>query len=171
MRCARPGPLLARVLPGLAIGVVACKPPPEQAPPPGPGPARSAPPAMTRPPAESSPMQPRLALTLLASPRQLAMAQRSTFMVGIEVVNHGTAAVDPQLSTGTELTVNGEVSMAWSMAIGNGAHDETWYRLPPGKTATISWPLGEDLFDRPGDYQLVLTLGGQTSTAEVRVTK
>lgn len=116
-------------------------------------------------------MQPRLALTLLASPRQLTMARRSTFMIGVEVVNHGTAAVDPQLSTGTELTVNGEVSMAWSMAIGNGAHDETWYRLPPGKAATISWPLGEDLFDRPGDYHLVLTLGGQTSTADVHVTK
>jgi hypothetical protein len=116
-------------------------------------------------------MQPTLAVKLLASPTQLTMAERSKFLVGVEVKNHGQAAVDPQLSTGCELTVNGEPSMAWNLAIGNGARDATWYKLPPGQTATMSWPLGTDLFDKPGDYHLVMTLAGQQSTADVHVDK
>ena len=116
-------------------------------------------------------MQSTLAVKLLASPTQLTMADRPKFMIGVEVVNNGTTTVDPQLSTGCELTVNGEPSMVWNLAIGNGARDASWYALPPGKTATISWPLGEDLFPKPGDYQLVLTLDGQRATADVHVTR
>lgn len=118
-----------------------------------------------------SSMQSTLAVKLLASPLQLTMADRSKFMIGIEVVNHGSTPVDPQLSTGSELTVNGTPSMSWNLAIGNGARDASWYKLPPGKTATMSWPLGVDLFDEPGDYHLVLTLAGQQSTADVHVSK
>jgi hypothetical protein len=116
-------------------------------------------------------MQSRLAVKLLASPTRLSMAERSKFLVGVEVVNHGSTAVDPQLSTGCRLTVNGEPSMAWNLAIGNGAREATWYRLPPGETATMSWPLGDELFDEPGDYRLVMTLAGQQSTADVHVTR
>jgi hypothetical protein len=118
-----------------------------------------------------SSMQSTLAVKLLASPRQLSMAERSKFMVGVEVVNHGSTAVDPQLSTGCRLTVNGEPSMSWNLAIGNGAREASWYMLPPGKTATMSWPLGTDLFDKPGDYHLVMTIAGQQSTADIHVTK
>jgi hypothetical protein len=126
-------------------------------------------------PTASSPsgssMQPTLSVKLLASPTQLTMAQRSKFMVGVEVVNRGSAPVDPQLSTRCALMVNGEPSMAWNLAIGNGARDASWTMLPPGKTATMSWPLGEDLFDKPGDYHLVMTLAGQQSTADIHVTR
>lgn len=115
-------------------------------------------------------MQPTLAVKLLASPTQLTMAERDKFMVGVEVTNRGKVAVDPQLSTG-ELTVNGERSMAWSLAIGNGAREPSWTSLPPGQTVGMSWPLGDALFDQPGSYHLVLTLGGQQSTADIHVTK
>lgn len=115
-------------------------------------------------------MQSRLAVKLLASPTQLRMAERSKFMIGVEVVNRGTTVVDPELSR-CRLTVNGEPSMSWNLAIGNGAREPTWTQLPPGETATMSWPLGLDLFDEPGDYHLVMTLGDQRSTADVHVTR
>lgn len=115
-------------------------------------------------------MQPTLAVKLLASPTQLTLAERDKFMVGVEVTNRGKIAVDPQLSTG-ELTVNGERSMAWSLAIGNGTREPNWTSLPPGQTVGMSWPLGDALFDKPGAYHLVLSLGGQQATADVRVTK
>jgi len=87
------------------------------------------------------------------------------------LIGDGAAAVDPHLSTGCELTVNGEPSMVWNLAIGNGAREPSWYSLPPGKTATMSWPLGEDLFPKPGDYHLVMTLDGQHSATDVHVTR
>lgn len=115
-------------------------------------------------------MQPTLAVKLLASPTQITMAGRDKFMVGIEVTNRGKVAVDPQMATG-ELTVNGERSMAWSLAIGNGTREPKWSSLPPGETVGMSWPLGDALFEKPGSYHLVLSFGGQQATADVRVTR
>lgn len=116
-------------------------------------------------------MHATLAVKLLAAPTRLTMAERAKFLVGVEVVNHGSTAVDPQLSTGCQLTVNGKESMVWNLAIGNGVREPSWTSLPPGATATMSWPLGADLFDKPGDYQLVLTLGGQRATADIHVAR
>jgi hypothetical protein len=115
-------------------------------------------------------MQPTLAVKLLASPTQLTLAERDKFMVGIEVTNRGKVTVDPQMSTG-ELTANGERSMAWSLAINNGLREPKWSALPPGETIKMSWPLGDALFDKPGAYHLVLSLGDQQATADIRVTK
>src|SRR5262245_10948273 len=53
-----------------------------------------------------------LAIKLLASHTQLTMAERSTFVVGVEVSNRGTLAVDPQLASSCELAVNGNTSVA-----------------------------------------------------------
>jgi hypothetical protein len=134
--------------------------------------ARPTSPDQSSPPSATSPaMQSTLAVKLLASPTQLTMADRPKFMIGVEVVNNGATAVDPNLSTGCELTVNGAPSMAWNLAIGNGAREPSWYSLPPGQTATMSWPLGEELFPKPGNYHLVMTLDGRQSTADVHVTR
>jgi len=111
-----------------------------------------------------------LAIKLLASPTTLTMAERKKFMVGLEVVNRGDAAVDPGLYNCT-LTVNGQPGYAWDLAIQNGPREAAWSMLPPGKTVTMSWPLGEALFEHPGTYHLVMKLGKQESTADVHVTK
>jgi len=111
-----------------------------------------------------------LSIKLLASPMRLSMTERTKFSVGVEVTNRGTANVDPDLMNCT-LTVNGKHSMSWSMAIGNGAREPSWYDLAPGRTATMSWPLGDELFDAPGDYHLVMALGGQQAIADVTVTR
>jgi hypothetical protein len=113
-------------------------------------------------------MHATLAIKLLSSPTQLTMAERSKFMVGLEVENRGTEVVEPQLSQ-CQLLVNGKSSLSWGLAIGNGTRAPEWYKLPPGKHVTMSWPLGEALFETPGDYHLVLQLGGQESTADVHV--
>jgi hypothetical protein len=100
----------------------------------------------------------------------MSMTDRTAFSVGVAVTNRGTANVDPDLVNCT-LTVNGKRSMSWSMAIGNGARESSWYDLPPNQTATMSWPLGDELFDEPGHYHLVVALGGQEATADVTVTR
>ena len=160
-----------------AVGLGACgKPADSTRPDPVAAPAAPAAPGRSPGAGSSNPtgaptMPSPLAVKLLASPTQLTMAQRPKFMVGVEVTNRGPTPVDPQLSTGCRLTVNGQPSMAWNLAIGNGAREASWYAVPPGQTATMSWPLGAELFDQPGDYHLVLTLGGQQATADIHVTR
>jgi hypothetical protein len=111
-------------------------------------------------------------LGLIARPTQLTMQTRSSFVVGVELTNRGASVIETQMSTGgCTLTVNGAESMAWNLAIGNGLRTTDSDRLEPGKTFSMSWPLGEDLFAAPGSYHLVLSVAGHQATADVVVTK
>ncbi len=114
-------------------------------------------------------MNPTLEIKLVAEPTTLAMADRASFKVGFEATNRGAAAVDPQLHDAV-LTANGARVYAWDLAIQNGPRDASWTGLPPGQSIAMSWPLGEAMFEQPGTYELVLTLGGQRSAARVEVT-
>jgi len=98
------------------------------------------------------------------------MADRAAFSIGLEVTNRGSRNLDPELTSCT-LSVNGKESMAWNMAVGNGAREPSWVDLMPGKTVTMSWPLGAELFGKPGSYHLVMALGDQEATADITVTK
>jgi len=112
-----------------------------------------------------------LAIKLLASHTQLTMAERSTFVVGVEVSNRGTMAVDPQLATSCELAVNGNTSVAWNFAVNdNKARDQSWYNLAPGQSVSLARQMGVWLFPRPGTYRLVVTVAGQEAITEVQVT-
>ena len=97
------------------------------------------------------------------------MSQRRTFQAGLEAVNRGTTAIDPELSNAT-LTVDGQRSEAWDRAVQDGPTDAPWRRLSPEQRLSIWWPLGDRMFDHPGRYQLVLKLGDRESIAEVEVT-
>lgn len=125
--------------------------------------------AQTTPVGPSNKVTPMLDIKLVAAPAKLAFAERASFKVGFEAVNRGAAAVDPKLYDAV-LTANGERVYAWDLAIQNGPRDASWTQLPPGKSTAMSWPLGEAMFEQPGKYQLVLTLGTQTSAAQVEVT-
>jgi hypothetical protein len=116
-----------------------------------------------------SKMNPGLEIKLVAQPTKLSLADRPAFKIGLEANNRGSAPIDPQLHDAV-LTANGERSYAWDLAIQNGARDESWTKLPPGKSISISWPLGEALFEKPGTYELVLTHGAQKSSVVVEVT-
>jgi hypothetical protein len=49
------------------------------------------------------------------------------------------------------------------MAVMNGARENKWKALPPGESIAGKWPLARELFPRPGDYQLVLSVVGVSS--------
>lgn len=117
-------------------------------------------------------MPPNLAIKLLVSPTQLSMAERAQLTIGLEVENRGPDAVDPQIAQTCELFINGAASVVWNLALGggSGAREPRWHLLPPQQTVSVVWPLGVELFPRPGSYHLVMKLAGQESRADVRVT-
>jgi len=97
-------------------------------------------------------------IQLLAHPTRLAMAERDSFRVGLTATNNSQDALDPHVY-GARLYVDGERSPAFDLALGNGAIPAGWDVLPPGETTPVlEWPLGEALFEQPGEYELVLRL-------------
>ena len=112
---------------------------------------------------------------LLAHPTRLTMAEREQFRVGLTATNRSQDALDPLLYD-ARLLVDGEPSPAFDLAIGNGVMPAKWERLAAGDTTPIvEWPLGEALFEQPGEYELVLRLeaderGASESSATVVVT-
>ena len=96
------------------------------------------------------------------------MSQRRNFQAGLEAINRGSTAIDPELSSAT-LTVDGQRSEAWDRVV-KESNDAPWRKLSPEQRLAIWWPLGDRMFDHPGRYQLVLKLGDHESIAEVEVT-
>lgn len=111
-------------------------------------------------------MTPTITVELFAEPVHLDAAHLDDFRVGFTVKNIGPAVLDPQLSL-SELRVNGTPSHDWGMALMNGGRESKWKALPPGERITRTWPLARELFPRPGDYQLVLTVAGVSSAPVV----
>jgi hypothetical protein len=108
-------------------------------------------------------------IKLLVVPNRLSMNERACFQAGVEAVNRGATAIDPQLSAAT-LTIDGRRSEAWDHALQSSPSDPPWQRLSPAQRMSIWWSIGNALFDGPGRYQLVLKLGDYESIAEVEVT-
>ena len=108
-------------------------------------------------------------LSLVPRPPDLRMRDRSSFLLDIVVTNRGTTPFDPSLDR-ARLAVNGEDSVYFALAMGNGIREPTQL-LAPSETATTSWPgMGKVLFPRPGEYTLVLSLGDASAPpAQVRV--
>jgi hypothetical protein len=109
-------------------------------------------------------------IELLAEPRALSMTERGRFEVGFVVTNPGARTVDPRLHL-VRLEIDGEGSLQWAEAVGNGLREEEWFALPAGRSLSASWQsLGEVLLPAPGVYTLQLRLGDAASApAEVRV--
>ena len=108
-----------------------------------------------------------ISVTVLAEPRDLSMATRGDFQVGIAATNHGHAAVDPELHL-ARLLVDGRDSLVFGDAIGNGIREGKWWDLPPGETVSMRWgSMGEALLPGPGSYTLKLTLGDVESAPVV----
>ena len=130
-----------------------------------------------RPPATTSsqpgPVAPAAALapglSLVPRPTELRMGDRSRFVLDVVVTNRGTTSMDPSLDR-ARLTVDGEDSVYFALAMGNGIREPTQL-LAPSETATTSWPgMGKVLFPRPGEYTLVLSLGDASAPpVQVRV--
>ena len=115
-------------------------------------------------------MKPSITVALIAEPATISVDRLDDFKVGVTVHNVGQQVVDPQINY-SELKVNGAPSHDWSMALMNSGHEAKWVALPPGESVTGTWVLARQLFPRPGDYKLVLTVAGISSaTVEVHVT-
>jgi hypothetical protein len=118
-----------------------------------------------------SPIQVRL----LVAPARLSMSERDDFRIGLVATNTSDAAIDPHLYA-TRLLVNGEASVAFDLALGNGVMPAKWDVLPAGDTTPAAeWWLGPALFTEPGDYLLMLRLDWEgwtpvESSATVTVT-
>jgi hypothetical protein len=108
-------------------------------------------------------------IKLLVVPERLSMSQRRNFQAGLEAINRGATAIDPELSS-TTLTVDGQRSEAWDRVVKESPNDAPWRKLSPDQRLAVWWPLGDHMFDHPGRYQLVLKLGDHESIAEVEVT-
>ncbi len=110
-----------------------------------------------------------LALEVLVSTPHIAMATRERVEVGLRATNLTHAPFDPGLHS-CELLVNGEPSVDFRAAVGNGSFEPEWTWLPAGQSVAMTRPLGDLLFDHPGPYTLVLRLGSASSNAvQVRV--
>jgi hypothetical protein len=107
-------------------------------------------------------------VALRVEPVELSLSQRKDFTISIAATNRGDATVDPHLHR-AKLLVNGTESKAWSLAIGNGKREATWFALPPGATVSMTWSaLGESLLTGPGEFSLAL-LFNETPSPPIRV--
>lgn len=140
------------VLLGLVILLHACHPKPTSN-------------AMTARPTRSA-EQP-IETTMEVSPLRLTMAELDSFDLRLTAINHSAHTIDPLLYN-ARLLINGKVSLAFMLTVGNGLRGEEWFALPPGQQATIHWNMW-NMFEGPGKYELVLDWWGEHEVVRVEV--
>ena len=113
-------------------------------------------------------MENGIEIQIIAEPREITMDELDRFQVGVEATNRGNRAVDPKLYD-IVLLVDGVHNYGWDLAIQNSPREDAWWKLGPGESISASWPLGEAMFSRPGEYEIVLRLGDQESAARIHI--
>lgn len=114
-------------------------------------------------------MEPATVTTRMeVQPLRLTMAELEDFTLAIHAHNLGTNTVDPQLMS-ARLLVNGVNSEVFGLAVSNGIREDHWYALPPGQEVSLQWTLGYSLFEKPGEYALVLDWWGAHDAVMVKV--
>jgi hypothetical protein len=105
---------------------------------------------------------PRIRVELTATPLDLTLATLPTLMIDGAVTNLGDRPVETHIWA-SKMLVDGESSLAWQLAIGNGTRDPRELSLPPGERVEFSRNMGDSLFQTPGDHTLVLRVQGVLS--------
>lgn len=100
-----------------------------------------------------------LRVELAPHPTAFAFADRAQFILGWTVTNTSDGSLDPALDF-ANLRINGTASPAFANTIGNAGGEPAWYALPAGGQITRAWRMGPQLFEKPGDYTLVLEVSG-----------
>jgi hypothetical protein len=90
-----------------------------------------------------------LAWTLTVEPSTFTFAEIDEVRLHIEVRNTGTATVKPLHPW--DFRVDGEPSMALSLAFGNGVRPQNWQALPPGESA-VDERIGVAFVDATGEH-------------------
>ena len=117
--------------------------------------------------ADPTPQAPGCITRLEVRPLTLSMAELDSFDLALSAVNNSAEPLDPQLHN-AKLLVNGKVSLAFMLTVGNGLRGEEWFALPPGQEARIHWKMG-NMFEGPGKYELVLDWWGEHAAVVVEV--
>src|SRR5262249_37571114 len=82
-----------------------------------------------------------LAIELVLPATSFTMAERAHLDVGIRATNLTQRTFDPRLDL-CDLLVDGEASADFRAAVGSGAREPEWFKLPAGRTIERAWPLG-----------------------------
>jgi hypothetical protein len=90
---------------------------------------------------------------LLVSTNKLNPEEIPAFELGVKITNNQPESIPFDLS-GSVLYVNSERNIGWDLTVQNGTLMNI--RIPPGKSETIFWPIGDALFLLPGIYELKL---------------
>ncbi len=169
--CGSSAPPPASPAPAPSAAVSSENVPPEPTPEAAPAPApASASPTAAAPAAPAPAVASTLRWELIAVPARLRMAGRDAFRLRRQVTNTGSEPADAFASL-PSYAVDGAPSMALDLAFSNGAVDMRWHALPPGETVSDERDMGMALFPAPGDYEIAMTVDGQTSTVRVHVSR
>jgi hypothetical protein len=104
---------------------------------------------------------PDLEVQLSVEPAELA-PDGDALTIFVTVVNRGDEVVDTQLAY-SKLLVDGEPSLSWGLAIGNGVRDARESALGPGERVHAQRSLGRGLVSGTGSHELVLDVQGARS--------
>lgn len=102
-----------------------------------------------------------LRVELRVTPDRVA-SREEELSVRILVTNEGSETADAGI-VASQLLVDGEPSMAWSLAISNGARDVRERELPPGEQVEARRRLRGAFLGEPGEHELVVEAGGARS--------
>ena len=98
-------------------------------------------------------MEKPASIELLVSSNNLKPDEIPKFELGVKITNSGSNDIPFDLS-GSELFVNSVRSFSWDLTTQNGTLHNM--KVPARQSKTITWPLGDSLFDIPGIYELKL---------------
>lgn len=110
----------------------------------------------------------KLNIELLVSFDTLKLSEAADFEIGLNLTNKSDSPVPFEIAK-TELYVNNTKSIAWDLAVQNGTIVNL--KIPPRKSKTVQWPLGDAMFEKPGKYRLELRCGDLVQVKEVAVSK
>lgn len=109
-----------------------------------------------------------LHIELLLSRDTLNLSEVADFEVGLNLTNESDSPAHFDIAE-TELYVNDTKNIAWDLAVQNGTIVNL--KVPPRKSKTVQWPLGDAMFEKPGKYRLQLRCGDLVQVKEVTVSK
>lgn len=90
----------------------------------------------------------------------------SNFRIGLKITNNNDKIEFFDVSK-TNLFVNTIKSISWDLCTHNGTIINL--SIPPKKSKTVQWPLGEALFTSTGEYHLKLVSGSFIQITKVTV--
>jgi len=129
----------------------------------------TSPPASDAPTPESAVASDGVRWQLVATPPQISMGERAAFRLTRQAHNEGQSQIDASTQTAS-FTINGASSSTLDDLFSHAERTPIWHAVPPGETVDDTLGVGEVIFERPGDYHVVMSIDGVRVGAMIRVT-